>query len=392
MKNDAIALSFRAFEFSSFCMASILKAILQFLRTLHLARDYISRFRTHWVSLFTFLRRGLSLLRHFRLGRPGALPRPKSLEPSFFGSRPSGYSVSSDPTVPKECIIAASTVPESVVCPSTQERAERQRATATPTGGITTNPVNISTDHLHAPNQPTSLDGRIITNHSSGNLSAVSIQSRASDRFSVITNSHESIRDPPVGQPPRLARATYRQFGRGPDPSRSRDRPSRPPTPTSRPLTPHQHPIHSGLATNLRTPARRSGDGRVSPLPVPVVQPPVSSDTHETPNASSIDGNRRRQRTTSVVFDLQNPSTESISSPPPPQLAEEPSPMDTSTAHSSPVAASVDLHDEVPIHSTTASPWDYLLPPGRSLQAFNSDQVPRYTRNITMQVRYTITP
>jgi len=370
-------------------MASILKVILQFLRTLHLARDYISHFPTRWVSLFTSLRRGLSIWWHFRLGRPGTLPRPKSPEPSFFGSRPSGYSVSSDSTVPRECIISASTVPESVVYPNAQERAERQTATATPTGSIpptSTNPANLSVDHPHAPNQPTSVDGRVITNHSSGNLSAVSIQSRASDRFSVITNSHESIRAPPVGQPPRLARAIYRQFGRGPDPSRSRDRPSRPPTPTSRPLTPHQHPVPGGITTNIRTPAR--GDGRVSPMPA--AQPPVSPDTHETLSESSIDGNRRRQRTTSVVFDLQNPSTESIS--PLPQLTEDPSPMDTPTAHSSPVAASVGLHDEVPIHSTTASPWDYLLPPGRSLQEFNSDQVPRYTKNITMQVGYIITP
>ena len=370
-------------------MASILKLILQFLRTfkLHLARDYISHFPTRFVSLFTFLRRGLSILWHFRLGIPGTLPKPKSPEPSFFGSRPSGYSVSSDSTVPRGCVISASTVPESVIYPNTQDRAERQTATAAPTGGILlTTPVNLSVDHLHAPNQATSADGGVITNHSSGNLSAVSIQSRASDRFSIITNSHESIRGPPVGQPPRLARAIYRQFGRGPDPSRSRDRPSRPPTPTSRPLTPHQHPVPGGIATHLRTPAR--GDGRASPIPV--AQPPVSSYTHETLSESPIDENRRRQRTTSVVFDLQNPSAESISCPP--QLTKEPSPVDTSTAHSSPVTASVDLHDEVPIHSTTASPWDYLLPPGRSLQAFNSDQVPRYTKNITMQGGCIITP
>lgn len=385
MNPVAIAVSILVFEFSFFCMASILKVILQFLRTLHLARDYISYYPSRWASLFAFLRRGLSVLWHFRLESPSTLPRPKSPETSFFGSRASGYSVSSISTVPRECVVAASTVPESVVYPNPQERAERQTATATPTGGIPpTAPVNLSVDHLHAPNPPTPVDGRVITNHSSGNLSTVSIQSRASDRFSVITNSHESIRAPPVGQPPRLARAIYRQFGRGPDPSRSRDRPSRPPTPMSRPLTPHQHPVPGGIATNLRTSAR--GDGRVSPMPV--AQPPVSSDTHRARSESPIDGNRTRQRTTSVVFDLQNPSTESISSPL--KLTEEPSAMDTSTAHSSPVIASVDLHDEVPIRSRAASPWDGLLPPGRSVQPFNSDQVPRYTKNIKMQVWYII--
>ena len=364
-------------------MASILKVILQFLRTLHLARDYISHYPSLWASLFAFLRRGLSVLWHFRLESPSTLPRPKSPDPSFFGSRASGYSVSSNSTVPRECAVAASTVPESVVYPNPHERAERQTATATPTGGIPpTTPVNLSVDHLHAPNPSTSIDGRVITNHSSGNLSAASLQSRASDRFSVITNSHESIRAPPVGQPPRPARAIHRQFGRGPDPSRSRDRPSRPPTPMSRPLTPHQHPVPGGIATNPRTLAR--GDGRV----MPVAQPPVSSDTHRALSESPTDGNRTRQRTTSVVFDLQNPSTESISSLP--QLTEEPSAMETSTAHSSPVLASVDLHDEVPIRSLAGSPWDGLLPPGRSVHPFNSDQVPRYTKNIKMQVWYII--
>jgi len=370
-------------------MTSILKVILQFLRTLHLVRDYISHFPTRCASLFAFLRRRLSVLWRLRLGRPDTLPRPKSPEPSFFGSRASGYSVSSYPTVPRECIVAASTVPQSVVYPNPQERAERQTATATPTGGIPpTTPVNLSVDHLHAPNPPTPLDGRVITNHSSGNLSAISIQSRASDRFSIITNSHESIRAPPVGQPPRLSRAIYRQFGRGPDPSRSRDRPSRPPTPMSRPLTPNQLHVPAGIATNL--PPLTRGDGRVSPMPV--AQPLVSSDAHETLREPPIDGNRRRpgQRTTSVVFDLQNPSTESVS--PPPQLTEEPFAMDTSTAHSSPVTAPVDLHGEVPIHSRAASPWDGLLPAGRSVQPFNSDQVPRYTKNIAMQVGYIITP
>jgi len=368
-------------------MTSVLKVILQFLRTLHLVRDYISHFPTRCASLFAFLRRGLSVLWRLRLGRPDTLPRPKSPEPSFFSSRASGYSVSSYSAVPRECVVAASTVPASVVYPNPQERAERQTATATPTGGIPpTTPVNLSVDHLHASNPPTPFDGRVITNHSSGNLSAVSIQSRASDRFSVITNSRESTRAPPVDQPPRLARAIYRQFGRGPDPSRSRDRPSRSPTPMSRPLTPHQLPVPAGIATNLRPLTR--GDGRVSPMPV--AQCPVSSDAHEPRSESPIDGNHRRQRTTSVVFDLQNPSTESVSPPPP--LTEEPFAMDTSTAHSSPVTAPVDIHDEVPIHSRAASPLDCLLPPGRSVQPFNSDQVPRYTKNIRMQVGYIITP
>jgi hypothetical protein len=98
-----------------------------------------------------------------------------------------------------------------------------------------------------------------------------------------------------------------------------------------------------------------------------------------------MDGNRRKQSSTSVVIEFQNPSTESLplSSINPPQLTEEPFTIDTATAHSSPVTAAGDLQDDE--FHTASLPEDFL-PEGRFVQLINSDQVPRYTKNVTMQV------
>jgi hypothetical protein len=74
----------------------------------------------------------------------------------------------------------------------------------------------------HNPLHP--LGERGLVNRSSESLSAASIQSRFSDSFSIITNSRDSIRATHPSS--RLPRATHRQFGRGPDPSRLIERPS----------------------------------------------------------------------------------------------------------------------------------------------------------------------
>jgi hypothetical protein len=90
-----------------------------------------------------------------------------------------------------------------------------------------------------------------------------------------------------------------------------------------------------------------------------------------------------------VVFEFEDPSTESLplsSSTNPPHFTEEPFTIDTATAHSSPGTATADLQDEELMHSPTASLPEYFLPEGRFVQLINSDQVPRYTKNVTMQV------
>jgi hypothetical protein len=108
---------------------------------------------------------------------------------------------------------------------------EQQLATVASVYPIGTHPPviasSLSVDHPHGSPQPLRTRG---LNRS--------FRSRASDRFSIITTSRDSIRAT-RGQPSRLPRATHRQFGRGPDPSRSRERPTRP---SSRPNTPSTRP------------------------------------------------------------------------------------------------------------------------------------------------------
>ena len=373
-------------EFSSHCMAAILKVVLEFLRILRLARDHVQQFPGRCASLLAFLGRKLSVfLRCCGIERPGTLRSPKPFKPPYCGSRATAYSVSGGPVVSRECVVAASNVPESANYPNVRER-QTATVSPTPTVGIPAQTLaSLSVDQLHAGNPSTPFEGRSLAHRSSGNLSAISNQSRASDRFSVITNSRESTRAAPLGQPSRLPRATHRQFGRGPDPSRSRDRLSRSPSPMNRPHTPHQLPRLDFLTTNL--PPYTRGDSGV----IPVVQPPVSSYPHEPQSPPAMDEKHGKQSPTSVVFEFQNPSTESLPLSPltnPPQLIEEPFAIDTATAHSSPVTAAADLQDGEPTRSPSASLPDYFLPEGRSVQLINSDQVPRYSKNITMQVDY----
>jgi hypothetical protein len=92
-----------------------------------------------------------------------------------------------------------------------------------------------------------------------------------------------------------------------------------------------------------------------------------------------------RRQSSLIVVDIQNPSTESL---PISSFA-----MDPSTDHSSPDSPAVDLHDEPPLGSPTSSDLtleNIILPEGRFVQLINSDQIPRYEKNATMQVGYTI--
>ena len=346
--------------------------LLDFLRIVRLTRDYIPRFPGRWASLLAVLGRKFSMLWCFGLGKSGTLQRPKPPERPLFGGRGSGCSVCGASAISGGYVVAASTVPESANYPNTQERAVRQTATMAPTVGISppTHVSSHSVDHPHAPNLPRLSSGIILAHRSSGTLSTINTQSSGGDRSSVITNSGEEIRAP-VG--PR------RQFGRRPDPSRSRDRLSKPAS-----LTNALQPLHSEI-TDL--PPLYHGDRRVSPL----VQPSMTSHIHESLSLPPMDENRRNLSPTSVVFNVQNPSTESLplsSLTHPGQLTEAPFAIETVTPHLSPVSTAADPHDEASIHSLAT--LDSLLPEGRFVQLINSDQVPRYTKNITMQVGYIV--
>ena len=353
-------------------MAPVLKALLEFLRIIAIARDFIKRFPSRGASLLAFLGRKL---RHFWLGN---FRRPRPVERSFPRTEGSSSSVSGSPAVVREYVVAASNVPPSASHPSPHGRGtEEQPATV---GGVRHPPAldTLTADYPHALNRPHLLGERGVVNRSSGNLSVVSIQSRASDRLSIITNSRESIRAP-HGQPSRLPRAPHHQFGRGPNPSRSRERGSRPPSPTgsTRPHSPARSP------SILLHPTY--GDGRVSP----VVQPEASSSHTHHPRSHPHRFRTRRRSTTSVILGVQTPSTESLSithSGNLPQKTDEPFAIDSPTIHSSPYSSVADL---TPPRSPTSSNhqsmvYDIEVPDGRTVELFNSEQIPRYTKNATM--------
>jgi hypothetical protein len=375
-------------------MAPVLDVLLDILRILRFARDYIKRFPGRGASLLALLGRKLAAWWRFWRGKLGSHGGRKPAKRPFVGTEASSYSVSGGSTAVGGYVVAASSVPPSASHPSLHERTDGQQqqlgTVAYPVG--THHPViaSLSVDHPYGHHPPHALGTRGF-HHSSGNLSAASIQSRASDRFSIITTSRDSIRST-HGQPSRLPRAAHRQFGRGPDPSRSRERltrpSSRPNTPSTRPYTPPNPPHLEIITTNI--PSAAHGNGRVSPLAPPSA---TSAHTHQplSPTSNEV---RRRMSSTSFVVDVQNPSTESLPISPSttnPPATEEPLPMESTTAHSSPDSPVLDQHDEPPGSPTSSNPatLDYYVPDGRFVQLINSDQIPRYTKDAFMQVEYT---
>ena len=263
-------------------MAPVLNVLLEILRILRVAREYIKRFPGRGASLLALLGRKLTAWWRFWRGKLGSHGGRKPTKRPFVGTEASSYSVSGGSTAVGGYVVAASSVPPSASHPSLHERTDgQQQQQGTVVYPVSTHPpviASLSVDHPYGHNPPQALGTRGF-DRSSGNLSAASIQSRASDRFSIITTSRDSIRAT-HGQPSRLPRAAHRQFGRGPDPSRSRERltrpSSRPNTPSTRPHTPPNPPHLEIITTNL--PSAAHGNGRLSPLPPPSAS---SAYTHQ---------------------------------------------------------------------------------------------------------------
>ncbi|KAH9962936.1 hypothetical protein BC827DRAFT_1266739 [Russula dissimulans] len=132
-------------------------------------------------------------------------------------------------------------------------------------------------------------------------------------------------------------------------------------------------------ATDLPPPVNDDSTGS------PVAQP-SSSYQHEPLSPPPVHGHRRRQSLTSVVVDIQNPSLPLSTLIHPPKLTDEPFAVDSPTAPSPPVSVPVDQYDEHSLLSSISSL--YFLPEGRFVRLIHSEQVPRYTKNIKMQVAF----
>jgi len=356
-------------------MVTLLKVLLKFFRILRSAKDHIKHFPRYWVSLLAYLGRKLSEWRGSWPNKPGTCGNPEPTAPSFLGDGAGSCSVSSGSGGLSGFALAASTVPSS-------SSANPQSAPPGPT------PATLSVDpssRALSPNPTNQLIG-----NSPANRSSASIQSRASDRLSIIStrtrnsraSSRASARSGQPTQDPR-PRGTHHQFGRGPSPSRSRDRPSEPPSAIPSPYTAQPHHIDIGVlppSGYTRTNADE-GLGRS-----PSIGPQSPTDL---PSLSSYS-----QRATSIGLNIQSPSTESLSKTSSINargFTEEPTTLGTSTRSHSPISLA-DRSETVSQRSHTASPAPSLtLPEGRIIQLIISDQIPRYdTKTVTTQVDYSI--
>ena len=353
-----------------------------FLRIVRFARDYIKRFPGRGAFLLAFLCRKLNIWWRFWLGESGP---PKPARRPFSETQARSYSVSSGSAVVRDHVVAASSVPASANQSSPLDRIEEQPGAATQAIDVHLPGLsNISVDHPHADN-PSShpFGGRSLFNRSSVSLSDISVQSRAaraSDRLAIITKSPDLL-CAPRGQPSRLLRGTYRQFGHASEPAWSRES-TRPSTPTIRSRTP-TYPRRLEIITG-RLPSTHE-DGEVGP----VVQPPASSSyTHEPLSPPTMSEIRRSQSSTSFVVDVQNSS---MDSPPTstlanlPQISDEPFNIDSPTVHSSADSPAVEQPDETGSSTSSSHPTvNYFIPEGRFVQLINSDQIPRYEKKATM--------
>ena len=367
-------------------MASLLRILLEFLRRLRLAKDHIKRFPRRWTSLLAYLVRKMGEWRSLWPSKPGTLRSPKPAEPSFPSDRTGSSSVSGGLEYTGGMggyAVAASTVPASANQPQDREGADPQSDTASPTLTLAT----LSVDPQSAPGPSTTNQtvGSSHANHSSGSLS---VQSRASDRPSMISNSRTSLHTPvQTGRLSQNPRTPSCQFGPGPGSPRSRGRPSRSPSPNPSLNTAQLDNLDIAL-TDTHTDARIDGAINHTIDPQDLTDLPSSfSHTQDRPGRPAI--YREKQWTTSAGRNVrvQNPSTEPlpITSINAQQTTEEPMAMDTSThlsRHISPSdrAETASQNSHISFPAAPVSP----LPEGRFLQLINSDQIPRYTKNATM--------
>ena len=369
-------------------MASPPRILVEFLRRFFSTKGHIKWFLRRWTSLIAFLARKIGEWRFLWLGNPGTIRSPRLPEPSFPSHRVGSSSVSGGSACTDGIggyVVAACTVTASANHSLSRERAQPQPDTAPrgPTPTLATLPIDPS--RALGPGTANQTVGSSHANQSSGNLS---VQSRASDRPSTISFSRTSLCAPVQNdRPSRDHKATYRQFGRGPGAPRSRSRGRSSRSPSPQPSLNTAHPDNLDIAsTGARVYAHgvinhTTGFQGLTDLPS---SPP---HTQERLGRSAI--RRQKQRTTSIDWDVQNPSTESlpIVLNNPQEIMEDPMPMDASTPlslHTSPSDRAETASQSSHMTYSAASIFTLPLPEDHVLQLIVSDQIPRYENNATM--------
>jgi hypothetical protein len=175
----------------------------------------------------------------------------------------------------------------------------------------------------------------------------------------------------PVDQSSRPPRGIYREFGPGVDPSTSRGQLSRPPSTTYR-----QNITHSDSRLAITAPYVYSHPHDADEGRSPVVPPSLSSSMHGPlrPLTKIWSGS-----STSINLYVQGPSTDFL----PTTLTKDSMAMDP--ALSTPYSA-MDQSETASQHSTIvfSATSELILPEGRVLQTMDSNQIPRYDKNVTM--------
>ena len=367
--NYLVSSPFRLASYHS--MVSLLGILLDFLRRLRPTKNHIKRFLKRWTSLaslLAYLVRKMSERRFLWPSKSGTIRNPKPAESSF----PSGREGSSSVSDGSVCtggisgyVVAASAVPALAKQSLGRERADPPSDTAPPTPPPATLPVDPPW-----PSTTNQIVGSSHANHSSGSLS---VQSRASDRLSMISISRISLRalaqNDQLWQDPR---ATHRQFGSG-SRSRTRGRSDRSPSQSS-PNTAELENLDIS-PTGGHSYARE--DGVINPTIGPQGVTDLPSHVQERPRRSAI--SRQNQMAANFSLDVQNSSSEPLptTSIDAQEITEEPVAIDT------PIHITSSDRAETPsLNSYKAS--DLALPESCILQLITSDQIPRYTKNVTM--------
>ena len=334
-KNVPIALYPLPYRLCLLCMDRVLQVLLNFLRKLRFTRGFIHHFFRRWALLLAFLGRRFGVWHPPNDGKGGAVMfrKTEGAVRSFRGSRTQSDS--------REGVPAASYVPASA---SNLRQHHVSNASQQP------QPVAAPATSWPATYPPSTRP----TAEPHGDV--------AYPTSSYRTHSHELT---PVGQPSQFSRAAYSLLGHGLSASPSSERLSS--SPSSRVRSPPLSPSSHAYA-------------------------PSSPESHPE--------HRRRRSSTNVVVNTESSSTElphpSPSTSPLP-LMEEPYTIGLSIAPSSSITDAPLLREESLGLSTRASiilstsDLPSGLPSGFSVKPMNPDQVPRYTKNITVQVDINIT-
>ncbi|KAF8258666.1 hypothetical protein EI94DRAFT_1110391 [Lactarius quietus] len=309
-------------------------------------------FFRHWALFLAFLCRRLGIWRQRGDEKRGAFPKVKQAECSSPGSFPNtGSSLDSR----GYATVAASSIPESAGHPRLREvwsaNQQPQQAASSTTPSIDQDLAKPSSIF----DATTSID---------------SIRSRDKPQQTLHTPPSQPIQSP--GDP-------HPQLGSGPSVLPPRENPSR--TPSPRAHIPQLPQLETNV-TNLHL--LTNIDDRNS-LP--------SAISHEQPSPPSIRGHRRRSSSASVVVGVETPSTKSLPgllSPLANQLLliDEPYTIGSPMEQPSTVADAPGAHQGSPQHGPRASSPSLTsnidLPHGRILQMIHPEQVPRYTKAVTV--------